>query len=85
MIPRKNHYNFFQIKVNRLIGIYLLFPIFFALQADDRPFLFPKDHSFHPKYKVEWCYFVGVLQSSEGKKYGYELRAGLKTACTQKA
>lgn len=73
MIPRKNHYNFFQIKVNRLIGIYLLFPIFFALQADDRPFLFPKDHSFHPKYKVEWCYFVGVLQSSEGKKYGYEL------------
>ncbi|WP_016754785.1 lipocalin-like domain-containing protein [Leptospira santarosai] len=73
MIYRKNHYNFFQIKVNRLIGIYLLFPIFFALQADDRLFLFPKDHSFHPKYKVEWCYFVGILQSSEGKKYGYEL------------
>lgn len=22
---------------------------------------------------MEWCYFVGILQSSEGKKYGYEL------------
>ncbi|EMY77465.1 hydroxyneurosporene synthase CrtC [Leptospira weilii serovar Ranarum str. ICFT] len=73
MIFKKNHYGFLHNTVNLLIGIHFLIPFFFSLQADDRPFVFPKDHSFHPKHKVEWCYFVGVLQSSEGKKYGYEL------------
>ncbi|RHX81138.1 lipocalin-like domain-containing protein [Leptospira yasudae] len=73
MIDFRNHHNFFRITVNRLIGIYFLFPIFFTLHADDRPFVFPKDHSFHYPYKVEWCYFVGIIRSSDGKRYGYEL------------
>lgn len=48
--------------------------MFFSnLNAEDRPFVFPKDHSFHSKYRVEWCYFVGIIRSSEGKEYGYEL------------
>ncbi|MGJ4752934.1 lipocalin-like domain-containing protein [Leptospira kmetyi] len=75
MISQMNHYNFFRLTVNLLIGIRFLFPLFFALSlhADERPFTFPKDHSFHPEHKVEWCYFVGIIQSSDGKKYGYEL------------
>jgi len=33
---------------------------------------FPKDHSFHPDYNLEWCYFVGNLQTTLGE-LGYEL------------
>ncbi|XDD46818.1 lipocalin-like domain-containing protein [Leptospira sp. WS39.C2] len=36
-------------------------------------FSFPKDHSFHTDYGLEWCYFVGQLQSESGNLYGYEL------------
>ncbi|MDV6237443.1 lipocalin family protein [Leptospira ellisii] len=59
--------------VNRLIRICFFVPFFFDLGAESRPFTFPKDHSFHSGYGVEWCYFVGILRSSEGKSYGYEL------------
>ncbi|MCB1179659.1 MAG: carotenoid 1,2-hydratase, partial [Leptospiraceae bacterium] len=34
---------------------------------------FPKDHSFHPNFKVEWCYFVGNLTARDGTKISYEL------------
>lgn len=34
---------------------------------------FPKDHSFHKGYKLEWCYFVGNLVSTDKSKIGYEL------------
>ncbi|WP_232371412.1 lipocalin-like domain-containing protein [Leptospira ainazelensis] len=70
---KRNPYNFFPLSVKSRIGIFLLFFFFSPLLADDRPFVFPKDHSFHSRYKVEWCYFVGVLKSAEGKEYGYEL------------
>nr|WP_246057621.1 lipocalin-like domain-containing protein [Leptospira gomenensis] len=65
--------NFLKGGVNRLIRICLLVPFFFDLGAESRPFVFPKDHSFHSGYGVEWCYFVGILRSSDGKRYGYEL------------
>ncbi|TGM53572.1 lipocalin-like domain-containing protein [Leptospira adleri] len=73
MTDKRNQYNFSLLSVRSRIGIFLLFFFFFPLTAEDRPFSFPKDHSFHSKYKVEWCYFVGVLKSTEGKEYGYEL------------
>ncbi|MBM9576668.1 carotenoid 1,2-hydratase [Leptospira sp. 201903070] len=73
MVDKRNQYNFIRLSFKSRIGIYLLFFFFSPLFADDRPFVFPKDHSFHSKYKVEWCYFVGVLKSGEGKEYGYEL------------
>lgn len=34
---------------------------------------FPKDHSFHKDFQVEWCYFVGNLTSKTGVELGYEL------------
>lgn len=34
---------------------------------------FPKDHSFHKGFKLEWCYFVGNLESTDKLKIGYEL------------
>lgn len=41
----------------------------FSLYAFD----FPKDHNFHDDFKIEWCYFVGVLETEEGESFGYEL------------
>ena len=37
------------------------------------PLDFPKDHSFHKGYKLEWCYFVGNLESTDKSNIGYEL------------
>ncbi|RHX88939.1 lipocalin-like domain-containing protein [Leptospira stimsonii] len=73
MMNKRNQYKFFLLSIKSRIGIFLLFFFFYPLLAEERPFVFPKDHSFHSRYKVEWCYFVGVLKSVEGKEYGYEL------------
>lgn len=50
-----------------------------------KAFRFPQDHSFHKGFRVEWCYFVGILETDEGKELGYELSffrayAGTKVA-----
>jgi len=34
---------------------------------------FPQDHASHPKYKTEWWYYTGHLNTAKGQKYGYEL------------
>ena len=34
---------------------------------------FPKDHGSHPSQKIEWWYFTGNLQSSDGNAFGYQL------------
>ena len=34
---------------------------------------FPKDHSFHKDFGLEWCYFVGNLSVEKGEELGYEL------------
>ncbi|HMV43414.1 MAG TPA: lipocalin-like domain-containing protein [Leptospiraceae bacterium] len=36
-------------------------------------FEFPKDHSFHKDFQIEWCYFVGNLKAKTGQDFGYEL------------
>ncbi|EQA35671.1 hydroxyneurosporene synthase CrtC [Leptospira inadai serovar Lyme str. 10] len=38
-----------------------------------RQFRFPQDHFFHNGFRVEWCYFVGILNTETGKELGYEL------------
>ena len=34
---------------------------------------FPKDHSSHPSYKIEWWYYTGNLLSETGERFGYQL------------
>jgi predicted secreted hydrolase len=34
---------------------------------------FPADHAAHPNYRTEWWYYTGHLQTSTGKRYGYQL------------
>ncbi|MDX1740582.1 MAG: carotenoid 1,2-hydratase, partial [Rhodothermales bacterium] len=33
---------------------------------------FPEDHGAHPRYKTEWWYFTGNLQTDEGRPFGYQ-------------
>ncbi len=34
---------------------------------------FPADHAAHPDYRTEWWYYTGHLQTTTGKRYGYQL------------
>lgn len=36
-------------------------------------FKFPADHAAHPDYRTEWWYYTGHLQTTTGKRYGYQL------------
>jgi predicted secreted hydrolase len=45
----------------------------FARAIKIQKFSFPFDHGAHNPYRTEWWYFTGNLQSSEGRKFGYEL------------
>lgn len=36
-------------------------------------FTFPDDHGSHPDYRVEWWYYTGNLNSSDGRPFGYQL------------
>jgi len=38
-----------------------------------RNLVFPDDHGPHPDYALEWWYFTGNLDSTDGKHFGYEL------------
>jgi len=34
---------------------------------------FPRDHGSHPRYRTEWWYYTGHLQSKNGRSFGFEL------------
>jgi len=45
----------------------------FELATKPRIFSFPSDHGPHEKFKTEWWYFTGNLDTKEGRHFGYEL------------
>ena len=53
----------------------------FAQVLEPRRLIFPEDHGPHPEYKSEWWYWIGHLESAEGRRFGYQLtffRSALK-------
>src|ERR1700752_3940009 len=34
---------------------------------------FPRDYFNHPDYQTEWWYYTGNLQTTDGRKFGFEL------------
>jgi len=38
-----------------------------------RKFAFPSDHSSHPETRIEWWYYTGNLQTTNGRRFGYQL------------
>jgi predicted secreted hydrolase len=39
---------------------------------EPRVFAFPEDHGPHPGFRTEWWYATGHLQSSSGRRFGYQ-------------
>jgi predicted secreted hydrolase len=42
---------------------------------------FPRDHAAHDRYRTEWWYFTGHVQTAQGRRFGFELtffRIGLE-------
>ncbi len=37
-----------------------------------RAFEFPADHGPHPRFRSEWWYFTGNLQTADGRRFGYQ-------------
>ena len=36
-------------------------------------FQFPGDHASHPEYKLEWWYYTGNVQTTDGRRFGYQV------------
>ena len=34
---------------------------------------FPQDHASHPEYRIEWWYYTGNLDASDGRRFGYQV------------
>ena len=45
----------------------------FEYALEPRTFVFPKDHSSHPKFRSEWWYFTGNVESDDGVPFGFQL------------
>ena len=45
----------------------------FERALEPREMVFPRDHGAHPKFKLEWWYFVGNLTSADGRRFGFQL------------
>jgi predicted secreted hydrolase len=45
----------------------------FARALAPREFVFPEDHGPHPSFQSEWWYFTGNLQTSSGRRFGFQL------------
>ena len=60
----------------------------FEFATGPREFVFPKDHGPHPEYALEWWYYTGNLNTSEGRRFGYELtffRRGVGTGGVERS
>jgi predicted secreted hydrolase len=38
-----------------------------------RSFVFPADHGPHPRFKHEWWYYTGNLETEQGRRFGFQL------------
>jgi len=45
----------------------------FARAEGPLQFSFPQDHGPHPAFQTEWWYYTGNLQTSDGRRFGYQL------------
>ena len=37
------------------------------------PLVLPADHASHPDYRIEWWYYTGNLDATDGRRFGYQL------------
>jgi predicted secreted hydrolase len=41
--------------------------------SPDRRVVLPADHASHPDYKIEWWYYTGNVETTAGRRFGYQL------------
>lgn len=41
--------------------------------APGRTLTLPADHASHPEYKLEWWYYTGNVDATDGRRFGYQL------------
>ena len=41
--------------------------------ARERVLEFPADHASHPDYRIEWWYYTGNLDATDGRRFGYHV------------
>jgi predicted secreted hydrolase len=37
-----------------------------------RTWSFPRDHGQHPRYRLEWWYYTGIVRTGSGRAFGYQ-------------
>ncbi len=53
----------------------------FARAQCRRAWSFPRDHGQHPRYRLEWWYYTGIVRTRAGRVFGYQatfFRQGLR-------
>jgi predicted secreted hydrolase len=45
----------------------------YARALTPRTFRFPEDHGPHPEFLIEWWHFVGNVDTTAGRRFGYQL------------
>lgn len=45
----------------------------FARATGPRRFVFPADHGSHPRFRTEWWYFTGNVDTADRARFGFEL------------
>lgn len=53
-----------------------------------RVWSFPRDHGQHPRFRLEWWYYTGIVRTSQGRAFGYQVtffRQGLHSGPVQGA
>src|SRR5499427_10829734 len=67
---------------SRLASVLCLMLTIFSATAAQQPYRiaspeyhygFPRDHFNHPDFQTEWWYYTGNLNTSDGRRFGYEL------------
>jgi len=38
-----------------------------------RAWSFPRDHGQHPRFRLEWWYYTGIVRTQEGRAFGYHV------------
>ena len=54
-------------------GMQEVSPQFWRAAAEDYTLVFPRDHASHPDYRIEWWYYTGNLEASDGRRFGYQV------------
>ena len=45
----------------------------FERAEGQRAWSFPRDHGQHPRFRLEWWYYTGVVRTSQGRAFGFQV------------